>query len=619
MRLDDRSRPDSARLLMVAAVTFAGWCVAAAQAPPAGLAPDASAPRDNCGSNAVGCWPACGCGSGCGCIAAQRQAGIGPPVAPGGAGFASSSVVLLSRISLPEFGAQYTSASDSASYVSPSGREYAIIGLNSAVAFVDITNPRQPQILGTVPKPNSIWADTVIYGRYAYIVSDQQGVGITIVDLANIDQGLISVVTTVSPQNLRTVHSAFVNGPTLYLAGSNAPTNGLIALSLANPTNPTIVGTYAGAYVHDMQVVNYTSGPYAGKEIAFCYMGTRGLDIVDVTNKAAMTRLSRTTYANLGYCHQGWIDFSTNLIYVNDELDETNIPTATPALRRVFNVSNLSAPTLVGTFANGLNVIDHNNEIKNGYLFAADYRAGLRIFDLRANPTNPPTAGWFDTYTGPDTRDFDGAWNSDPYYPSGVVIVSDIEGGLFVLDPTFAVTGGAPLLFEIPGGAPEFIAPPGGSFTVRVSGRNGYALGAEAPTLFWRTGTSGPFTASPMSPTAVSGEFTASIARTSCLSTIQYYLSAKDNLGRTMNQPLNAPFDVLSATSAWGRRPAGGAPSCVIPGDTNGDDVVNFFDLNNVLSQFGSSGGGLTGDVNGDGVVDFIDLNALLSNFGRTN
>jgi hypothetical protein len=46
---------------------------------------------------------------------------------------------------------------------------------------------------------------------------------------------------------------------------------------------------------------------------------------------------------------------------------------------------------------------------------------------------------------------------------------------------------------------------------------------------------------------------------------------------------------------------------------------VNFFDLNNVLSQFGSSGGGLTGDVNGDGAVDFNDLNALLSNFGRTN
>ncbi len=619
MRRADRPRSEYVRAAAAAAVSLAGWSAGWGQSPPAGLGPNAAAPRENCGSGAVGCWPACGCGAGCGCIAMVRQNSIGTPVGPGGGGFASSNVVLLSRISIPEFGAQYTSASDSASYVSPSGREYAIIGLNSAVAFVDITNPRQPQILGTAPKPNSVWADTVIYGQYAYVVSDQQGVGITIVNLASIDQGLISVVGTVSPQGLRTVHSAFVNGSTLYLAGSNAPTNGLIALSLANPTNPTIVGTYAGAYVHDMQVVNYTSGPYAGKEIAFCYMGTRGLDIVDVTNKAAMTRLSRTTYANLGYCHQGWLDFSTNLIYVNDELDETNIPTATPALRRVFNVSNLAAPALVGTFPDGLNVIDHNNQIRNGYLFAADYRAGMRIFDLRANPTNPPTVGWFDTYNGPDAREFDGAWNSDPFYPSGVVIVSDIEGGLFVLDPTFAVTGGAPLLFEIPGGAPEFVAPPGGSFTVRVSGRNGYTPGAEAPTLFWRVGTAGPFAASPMTPAAVAGEFTASIGRTACLSTIQYYLSAKDNLGRTMNQPLNAPFDVLTATSAWGRRPAGGAPTCVIPGDTNGDDVVNFVDLNIVLSQFGSSGGGLAGDVNGDGVVDFSDLNALLSNYGRTN
>lgn len=54
------------------------------------------------------------------------------------------------------------------------------------------------------------------------------------------------------------------------------------------------------------------------------------------------------------------------------------------------------------------------------------------------------------------------------------------------------------------------------------------------------------------------------------------------------------------------------------PGDTNGDRVVNFADLNQVLSQFGQSGapGTLAGDVNNDGVVNFADLNIVLSNFG---
>lgn len=52
------------------------------------------------------------------------------------------------------------------------------------------------------------------------------------------------------------------------------------------------------------------------------------------------------------------------------------------------------------------------------------------------------------------------------------------------------------------------------------------------------------------------------------------------------------------------------------PGDTNGDAVVNFADLNNVLSDFGLTGPGLAGDVNGDEVVNFADLNLVLSFFG---
>ena len=53
-------------------------------------------------------------------------------------------------------------------------------------------------------------------------------------------------------------------------------------------------------------------------------------------------------------------------------------------------------------------------------------------------------------------------------------------------------------------------------------------------------------------------------------------------------------------------------------GDTNGDGVVNFADLNTVLSQFGQTGQGLAGDVNNDGVVNFADLNGTLTNFGST-
>ncbi len=57
------------------------------------------------------------------------------------------------------------------------------------------------------------------------------------------------------------------------------------------------------------------------------------------------------------------------------------------------------------------------------------------------------------------------------------------------------------------------------------------------------------------------------------------------------------------------------APAC--PGDTNGDLVVDFLDLNIVLSDFGQTvHPGMGGDLNGDGHVDFLDLNIVLSFFG---
>lgn len=52
-----------------------------------------------------------------------------------------------------------------------------------------------------------------------------------------------------------------------------------------------------------------------------------------------------------------------------------------------------------------------------------------------------------------------------------------------------------------------------------------------------------------------------------------------------------------------------------VPGDANGDGLVNFTDLNIVVSDFNASGANLPGDLDDDGDVDFSDLNLVLSNF----
>ena len=56
-----------------------------------------------------------------------------------------------------------------------------------------------------------------------------------------------------------------------------------------------------------------------------------------------------------------------------------------------------------------------------------------------------------------------------------------------------------------------------------------------------------------------------------------------------------------------------------LPGDTNGDGVVNGADLNTVLSNYNKTGMGWNnGDFNGDGVVNGADLNVVLSNYNQT-
>ena len=62
----------------------------------------------------------------------------------------------------------------------------------------------------------------------------------------------------------------------------------------------------------------------------------------------------------------------------------------------------------------------------------------------------------------------------------------------------------------------------------------------------------------------------------------------------------------------------GCASDAPCPGDTNGDGLVNFTDLNAVLADFGQSGMGLPGDTNGDGIVNFTDLNEVLAAFGTS-
>ncbi|MDP7436143.1 MAG: choice-of-anchor B family protein, partial [Flavobacteriales bacterium] len=99
-----------------------------------------------------------------------------------------------------------------------------------------------------------------------------------------------------------------------------------------------------------------------------------------------------------------------------------------------FNVEDLNNPFLAGTYTATTSAIDHNLYIKDGIAYQSNYRAGLRLLDV-SNAPNAEEVGFFDLYPSSDAASFNGTWSNYPYFASGVVAVSHIEEGLFLLMP----------------------------------------------------------------------------------------------------------------------------------------------------------------------------------------
>ncbi|HVL39080.1 MAG TPA: choice-of-anchor B family protein, partial [Fimbriimonadaceae bacterium] len=355
---------------------------------------------------------------------------------------------LNAQIPLSGFDGSPTSGAGCTGYVSPSGREYAIMGLRTSTAFVEVTNPSAPVIVAQIPMPASTWHENAVAGPYAYLVTEAGG-GVRIVDMSNIDNGVVTHVATYTGNSLNNVHTVQALGDYVYLNGSN---RGFVILDVSNKTAPVEVSRWTTRYVHDSYIHRYTSGPYAGRTIAFLCCAGNGLYIVDITNPSTIVNLGNVAYIpSNGYCHSGALTADGKYFLINDEFDERNSLVETCSTH-IINVENLSLPTYVGAFTNNENIIDHNSRMKDGFLVLAAYRGGLRIYDA-SNPLAMRETGFFDTYPSGSGFTYDGAWGTY-IFPSNTAVIADIQRGLFVVDPSEAMgLGAVPLGISVTRGA----------------------------------------------------------------------------------------------------------------------------------------------------------------------
>ncbi|MEN8966096.1 MAG: choice-of-anchor B family protein [Polaribacter sp.] len=352
---------------------------------------------------------------------------------------------LLSHISLNTLAGNGTEGNDSWGWTDPNTqKEYALMGINKGVVFIDITNPLTPIILGTLKTStvNSSWRDIKVYKDYAFIVSEALNHGMQVFDLKR-----LRTVTTPPEEfsadvhftEFGSAHNIVINEESgyAYIVGASRSSTyigGPIFINIQDPLNPISEGGFAaGGYSHDAQVVTY-NGPdndYTGKEIL---IGSNENEVViaDVSDKNNPKVIATISYTNVRYAHQGWFTEDFKYFILGDELDELRIGNNTRTI--VFDFTDLDNPLYHFDYVGSNAAIDHNGYVKNNIYYLASYTAGVRMIDVSdATNKNFTEVGYFDTYPNNNNTAFNGVWNVYPYFPSGNIIISDIDDGFFVI------------------------------------------------------------------------------------------------------------------------------------------------------------------------------------------
>lgn len=313
-------------------------------------------------------------------------------------------------------------------YTDEAGNEYALVGVNGSgaddsggLSVVDLSDPANPVEVFFASAPPSTWREVKVWGDYAYVTTEAE-YGLQIVDLSPLPQSTDLPVTLFQGQGWNTAHSLFIdeNGR-LYVHGSNRGEGGVIMYDLTqDPLAPVEVGEYSPYYCHDSFARGDTL--YA----AHIYEGL--FTIVDVSNPAAPVMLGSSPTPS-EFTHNMWLDASGDFLYTTDEVGNAYVT--------AYDVSDPSDVVEVDRIRSdpGNNVIPHNVYWLDHFLVVSYYTYGVVIYDA-THPDNLVEVGHYDTspLTG---YGFRGAWGVYPFLPSGNLLISDIEGGLFVLAPTY--------------------------------------------------------------------------------------------------------------------------------------------------------------------------------------
>ena len=298
--------------------------------------------------------------------------------------------------------------------------EYALVGTVTGFSVVDVTNPSNPIELFFIEGSSSTWRDIKTWGKYAYVTTEAED-GLLIVDLSDLS-GQTYVYTQ---EFFLTSHNIYIdeNGYA-YIFGADTGNGGAIILDLTiDPMNPTIAGIFDDYYLHDGMVRGDTlwgSAIYAGV-----------FSVIDVSDKSNPSIMSSYP-TSCQFTHNAWISDDNNYLFTTDETSGCYI--GSYDVSDIYNIQEIDLVqewTGDGAYGQQEEVIPHNTHVFGDYLVTSYYTSGVTIIDA-SDPFNLIEVAYYDTSPS-SGGSFDGCWGAYPYLPSGLILATDQQEGLFVL------------------------------------------------------------------------------------------------------------------------------------------------------------------------------------------
>ena len=410
--------------------------------------------------------------------------------------FPCHQIDMLAHLALADFSSKPALANDIWGFVDlNTEREYALIGLYNGTAVVDVTDPAAPFEVGFVAGAGSLWRDLKVaqyydsddarWRSYAYVSTDGANERLVVMDLTGLPNrvALGHRIKQSSP-----IHNVYVSSvdyatgvpmhkdASLHVLGSSNNGGAFRSYALQDAADPKLARESSGGYSHDATSMRVTDDRAAacGNHSASCQVlidfNEDSVDLWDLTDGTDAPLLSSIDYTRSAYVHSGWWSEDGRFLFVQDELDEARF--TLPTTLRVFDLADLTNPVFAGSWEGPTNAIDHNGYTRGNRYYMSNYTRGLTVLDI-TNPAEPVDIGFFDTYPVSDTTALNGAWGVFPFLPSGSVLVSDIDSGLYVLADRTRVSDGGQIGFT----ASAFGAEEGSTATVSVA-RSGGTKGA---------------------------------------------------------------------------------------------------------------------------------------------